>query len=109
MGVPSPIHTAIDTFPIDWLYEPIVPKGPYARLIIDGRTVDGADLTIEDGMPFGWADVIGDALGDFEPPPKRIRVPVRSFLAKYGVTVPEDAWHPKEGPNGTFYVSREKK
>lgn len=109
MGKPGPLTTALDVFPIDWLYKPIVPKGPYARLVIDSHPVEGADLTIEDGTPFGWADVLGGALGDFEPPPKRIRVPVRSFLENYGVSVAEGDWHPKDGPNGTLYASRGKK
>ena len=34
--------SALNIFPIEWLYEPIVPPGPYAELYIDGKLIEGA-------------------------------------------------------------------
>ena len=98
-------HNALDIFPIDWLYEPIVPDGPYTRLMLDGEPVPGPDITLEDGTAFGWADVLGKATGVEA---KRTRVPVRIFLENYGATIPEGGWHPNEGPRGTIRAQRAK-
>lgn len=103
MSQPMPSFRALDSFPIKWLYEPIVPEGPYAELVIDGKKVEDADISAEDGTLFGWGDVLGQAL-DLEM--KRTRVPVRTFLKNYGATVPDDGWQPGEGPKGTVYASR---
>jgi len=108
MSNPIPPRAVLDIFPIDWLYQPIVPEGPYVRLMIDGRPVEGAEITMEDGTAFGWADVLGKALGLFEPMAKRTRVPVHTFLENYGATIPEDGWKPNEGPKGTIYAQRTK-
>jgi len=104
MGYPIPMTTALDVIPIHWLYEPIVPEGPYAKLVVDGTPIVGADISIEDGTAFGWADVLGKALGILEPMAKRTRVPVRIFLQNHGVIIGEDGWKPNEGPKGTIYA-----
>jgi len=101
MGMPGPITNALDVFPIEWLYEPIVPEGPYAKLVVDGTPVAGADISIEDGTAFGWADVMGKAIGVDA---KRTRVPVRIFLQNHGVIIGEDGGQPNEGPQGTIYA-----
>jgi len=103
MGKPGPITEALDIFPIDWLYDPIVPSGPYGRLVLNAKPVPGADLTIEDGTEFGWADAMGAAVGVEA---ERIRVPVRRFLQNHGATIPPDGWHPEQGLGGTLYVTR---
>jgi hypothetical protein len=103
MGMPGPITAALDVFPIDWLYEPIVPPGPYARLVCDGQTAAGADISFEDGTEFGWADVLGKAVGVGA---KRMRVPVRRFLVIHGAYIGPDGWDPSEGPAGTLYAIR---
>ena len=103
MGMPGPITNALDVFPIEWLYEPIVPEGPYVRFVFEGKPVTGADISLEDGTAFGWADVLGQAIGVEA---KRTRVPVRKFLENYGATIPEGGWHADEGPRGTIHVQR---
>ena len=108
MSNPMPSLAVLDIFPIDWLYEAIVPEGPYVRLTVEGRPVEGADITLEDGTAFGWADVLGRALGIFEPMVKRTRVPVRIFLENYGASIPEGGWHADEGPRGTIHAQRVK-
>ena len=106
MSQPMPSFLALDSFPIDWLYEPIVPDGPYAQLFIDDTKIDGAEISVEDGTPFGWGDVLGQALGVQM---KRTRVPVRVFLQNYGATIPDDGWRPHEGPMGTLVAKRRKR
>ncbi len=101
MGYPMPSIEALDIFPISWLYQPIVPDGPYTRLIFDGEPVADAEISIEDDTAFGWADVLGTALGVEM---KRTRVPVRTFLENYGAIIPENGWHGSEGPAGTIYA-----
>ena len=108
MSNPAPPSAVLDIFPIDWLYQPIVPKGPYIRLMMEGRPVEGAEIAMEDGTAFGRADVLGKSLGLFEPMVKPTRVPVRSFLENYGATIPEDGWHADEGPQGTIHAKRVK-
>ncbi|MEA1951545.1 MAG: sialidase family protein, partial [Planctomycetota bacterium] len=105
MGVPEKMPSALDIFPIEWLYKPIVPPGPYAELYIDGKPVDGADVSIEDGTPFGWGDVMGKALGVKM---KRTRVPVRTFLDNHGARVPQGGWKPKEGAKGVMRAEKKK-
>ncbi len=94
---------ALDIFPLEWLYEPLVPPGPYAELYIDGKLVEGADVSIEDGTPFGWGDVMGKALGVEI---KRTRVPVAVLLKNHGATLPEGAWNPEEGANGVMRAEK---
>jgi len=106
MSQPMARMNALDVFPIEWLYEPIVPKGPYADLYIDEKRIEGADVSIEDGTPFAWGDVLGKALGIEM---KRTRVPVRVFLENYGATIPEGGWRPNEGPKGAIHAKRVKK
>ena len=101
MGKPAPITNVIDVFPVQWLYEPIVPDGPYGQLEFDGNPVEGVQITIEDGEPFGWSDVLGRVVGVKS---KRMRVPVRRYLANHSITVPDDAWRADEGPGGTLYA-----
>jgi hypothetical protein len=108
MGYTMPARAVLDIFPIDWLYQPIVPEGPHVRLMIEDRPVEGAEITLEDGTAFGWADVMGNALGLIEPVPKHTRVPVRCFLENNGATIPEDGWHGEEGPRGTIHAKRVK-
>ena len=101
MGKPGPITNARDIFPVEWLYEPLVPPGPYARLVCDGEAVAGADISMEDGTAFGWADAIGRALGVEA---RRMRVPVGRFLATHGARVAPDGWRPDDGPAGTLHI-----
>ena len=108
MSNPMPPMAVLDIFPIDWLYEAIVPEGPHVCLEIEDRPVEGAEITLEDGTAFGWADVLGKALGIFEPMAKRTRVPVCSFLENCGAVIPEGGWHPEEGPRGTIHAKRVK-
>ena len=105
MSVPEKLPSVLDVFPIDWLYEPIVPAGPYAALYVDGVLVEGADVSLEDGEPFGWGDVMGRVMGVEV---KRTRVPVYTFLKNYGGTVAEDGWQPNEGPKGTLRATKAK-
>lgn len=103
MGVPEKMPSVLDVFPIEWLYDPIVPAGPYASLVIDGKPVEGAQVSIEDGTPFGWGDVMGRALGLKI---KRTRVPVLAFLKSHGAAVPKGGWQPREGPKGTIRAEK---
>ena len=82
-----------------------MPEGPYAKLVVDATPVAEADISIEDGTAFGWADVMGQAVGVEA---KRTRVPVRIFLQNHGVIIDEDGWKPNEGPKGTIYAQRTK-
>ena len=103
MSQPMPRMVVLDRFPIDWLYDPIVPEGPYADLVIDGKRIENVEISIEDGALFGWGDAMGKALGMQM---KRTRVPVRVFLTNHGATVPDDGWRPGEGQRGTLYAKR---
>jgi len=102
MGVPEPMPSALDVFPISWLYEPIVPPGPYGQLYVNDELIEGAELSVEDGTPFGWGDVLGKALGLQM---KRTRVPAIQFFENHGATVEPDAWQPAEGEAGVLRVS----
>ena len=102
MAQPMKPTVVLDMFPVDWLYDPIVPDGPYADLQLDGQSVDGVDMSMEDGTLFGWSDVLGQALGIQI---KRTRVPVRIFLKNHGATIPGDGWRPNEGQRGTLYAT----